>query len=73
MAEPERGSQEWMDRQGNAVVGLGHGLSFRECCQGTYGDNETDYSEKELDDAAKDTITYYDSLIQGDITLKEGK
>jgi hypothetical protein len=66
---PERGSQEDIDRHMQAMPGLLNGLSFRDCNQGTYGDEESDYSEEELEAADKDLDTYYDSLVQ-DVKLK---
>lgn len=69
---PERGSQEDIDRHMKAMVGLGNGLSFRECVQGTYGDEESDYSEEEHEasDRGETVEDYYDTCLQDTIKLK---
>lgn len=67
---PERGSPEDIDRHMKAMPGLLNGLSFRDCVQGTYGDEESDYSEEELDEADRDLDNYYESLQQNTIKIR---
>ena len=69
---PERGSQEDIDRHMRAMPGLLNGLRHIECDQGRYGDEESDYSEEELDaaDRGETVEDYYDTCLQDTIKVK---
>lgn len=67
---PVRGSDEDNARHHQAVVGLSNGLDHRSCCQGTYGDEESDYTPEELDESDRDVETYYESLQQNVLKLR---
>lgn len=60
---------EPVDRDARVAVDLLNQTPYRECAGGSYGDEETDYSEKEIKADDQDVYGYHDSLRPTDVKI----